>query len=358
MARIRSIKPQIWSSADFCSLSIHARLLWIGLWNFADDHGRGDARPKQIKIQVFPADEEITEEILVRLLLELDESDVGFDLYEVDGKPYFSIPEKSWEHQKINRPQSPKFPERSVNSPKPFTERSVSAHGSFTERSLNENISSNNSQPIEIIEEKPIHGSFTDHSVNVQCSFTPDRIGKDRIGKDRIGEEGSARARAREAPVTNIQYSEDTQEDCTLQVDWFQCGKIFGEVRKRYGHGGYATVGFSKDTDPLSRVAAWANGDAGEWTAAQLVELSAAGFIVAADDRVKSAKYHPGFWWTDAGAHLADGLAELKRWEKAILEGKINAIRESKRRDPEAVREIESLVEERERIDEAIGKIA
>src|SRR4030067_422184 len=33
-----------------------ARLLFIGLWNFADDYGNLERSSKQIKIRIFPAD--------------------------------------------------------------------------------------------------------------------------------------------------------------------------------------------------------------------------------------------------------------------------------------------------------------
>ena len=40
MARIRTVKPDIWTDEKFVELSPLARLLFIGLWNFADDEGR------------------------------------------------------------------------------------------------------------------------------------------------------------------------------------------------------------------------------------------------------------------------------------------------------------------------------
>ena len=39
MARIRTIKPQFWDDLKIGRLSRDARLLYIGLWNFADDLG-------------------------------------------------------------------------------------------------------------------------------------------------------------------------------------------------------------------------------------------------------------------------------------------------------------------------------
>lgn len=56
MARIRSIKPDFWTDEKVVELDFGDRLLFIGLWNFADDQGYLDYRPKRIKMQVFPGD--------------------------------------------------------------------------------------------------------------------------------------------------------------------------------------------------------------------------------------------------------------------------------------------------------------
>ncbi|KKK60207.1 hypothetical protein LCGC14_3026700, partial [marine sediment metagenome] len=41
MARIRTVKPDFWTSEDVAAVSRNARLLFIGLLNFADDVGNG-----------------------------------------------------------------------------------------------------------------------------------------------------------------------------------------------------------------------------------------------------------------------------------------------------------------------------
>lgn len=56
MARARNIKPGFFKNADLVELTMEARLLFIGLWTMADRAGRLEDRPKQIKIEVFPAD--------------------------------------------------------------------------------------------------------------------------------------------------------------------------------------------------------------------------------------------------------------------------------------------------------------
>jgi len=56
LARARNIKPGFFKNADLVELTIEARLLFIGLWTLADRAGRLEDRPKQIKMELFPAD--------------------------------------------------------------------------------------------------------------------------------------------------------------------------------------------------------------------------------------------------------------------------------------------------------------
>ena len=39
--RIRSIKPEFWTSDDITALAVDDRLLFIGLWSYVDDNGVG-----------------------------------------------------------------------------------------------------------------------------------------------------------------------------------------------------------------------------------------------------------------------------------------------------------------------------
>lgn len=56
MSRIRTIKPDFWTDEKVVQLPYEARLLFIGLWNFADDEGRLADEPGRIKLEVFPND--------------------------------------------------------------------------------------------------------------------------------------------------------------------------------------------------------------------------------------------------------------------------------------------------------------
>lgn len=60
MARIRSIKPEYWADQDLAEqVSRDARLLYIGLWNLADEHSRLRGDPRYIKGQLFPYDDDL-----------------------------------------------------------------------------------------------------------------------------------------------------------------------------------------------------------------------------------------------------------------------------------------------------------
>jgi hypothetical protein len=106
MARIRSIKPEFWTSEQVMECSLSARLLFIGLWNFADDLGRMSMSAKSIKAQIFPSDE-ITSETILGMIQDLSNNGLLL-LYTVEGKDYLQI--TGWQHQRIDKPQPGKHP--------------------------------------------------------------------------------------------------------------------------------------------------------------------------------------------------------------------------------------------------------
>jgi hypothetical protein len=106
MARIRSIKPEFWTSEQVTECSLNARLLFIGLWNFADDLGRMPMSAKSIKAKVFPADDMPLQNVS-GMLQELSRNGLILP-YEVDGKEYLQI--TGWQHQRIDKPQPGKYP--------------------------------------------------------------------------------------------------------------------------------------------------------------------------------------------------------------------------------------------------------
>ena len=124
MPRIRTIKPEFWTDDTVTECSLSARLLFIGMWNFADDAGNLDRSARQIKARVFPVDnidcEPLIRELLTHGLL---------TEYSVNEKKYLHIPGFT-EHQIINRPSKPSVPEYddSLRTHGVLTEPSVTTH--------------------------------------------------------------------------------------------------------------------------------------------------------------------------------------------------------------------------------------
>ena len=112
MARIRTIKPEYWTDEKIVELSFPARLLFIGLWNFADDEGRLVYSPKRLKLQIFPADalgiSELFGEIRGKKLV---------TVYEIDNIEYLQVIGFA-KHQKVDKRSPSKLPPP-PNSPEP-----------------------------------------------------------------------------------------------------------------------------------------------------------------------------------------------------------------------------------------------
>ena len=107
MARIRTIKPEFWSSEQVMDCSRNSRLLFIGLWNFADDAGRLPDSAKTIKAQIFPGDDDVNSTNVRGMLDELSANGL-LQKYEANGRAYLQI--TGWQHQKIDRPRPSKHP--------------------------------------------------------------------------------------------------------------------------------------------------------------------------------------------------------------------------------------------------------
>ena len=101
MSRIRTIKPEFWVSEQILSCSPNARLLFIGMWNFADDHGVHPASYIRLKAEIFPADN-CTSENIKTSINELIKNGLIRE-YTVEGKSYWIV--TGWgSHQRIDRP--------------------------------------------------------------------------------------------------------------------------------------------------------------------------------------------------------------------------------------------------------------
>lgn len=129
MARIRTIKPQFFSSHDVAKLSFRERITWIGLWTHVDDEGRCQDDGRIIKGAIFPLEDTVTWQDVDSDISQL--ADVGLiTRYEVSGSKYLLI--TNWKkHQKINRPTKSFIPAPSET----LTEDSLRTHGVITEDS-------------------------------------------------------------------------------------------------------------------------------------------------------------------------------------------------------------------------------
>lgn len=95
------IKSEFWTSEQIIFCSPLARLLFIGLWNFADDNGVYPASYVKLKAQVLSADNFSIEEIK-GLISQLIEQGLLRE-YAVNDKSYWIV--TGWKsHQKIEKP--------------------------------------------------------------------------------------------------------------------------------------------------------------------------------------------------------------------------------------------------------------
>lgn len=162
MARIRTIKPETWSNEQFVDCSLAARLLFIGLMNFADDHGVTKFRARTIKSNVFPEDEGITSHTIIGLVSELVRNGL-VGIYEAGGVEYIHILTFN-KHQKIQKP-SYKHPDPPKN-PAGYKDWS----------------------PTDI---EPVADLFPDQSQNHSATIYP-RNGREWNGREGNGREGIA----------------------------------------------------------------------------------------------------------------------------------------------------------------------
>ena len=107
MARIRTIKPEFWDSGDTARATLRARLLYIAMWNYADDYGIGDASPIRLIGFAFPNDE-IPVSDYPRLLAEMSDC-FSVKFFTFEKRPYYYIPE--WEkHQRTEKRAKQRIP--------------------------------------------------------------------------------------------------------------------------------------------------------------------------------------------------------------------------------------------------------
>lgn len=108
MGRIRTIKPEFFTSEDIVSLSPLARLLYIALWCEADREGRMAWKPRTFKMRYLPGDKCDIESLCNEIL--------GLKLIVLYGNGYAMVP-AFHAHQHINpREQASQLPGPEVNA--------------------------------------------------------------------------------------------------------------------------------------------------------------------------------------------------------------------------------------------------
>lgn len=131
MARIRTIKPSLWTDEALAQCAPIARLLFIASLNFADDSGNLERSARQLKAQAFPYDNVDCEPLIAELVR------AGLLIeYEVSDRKYLHI-KGFLAHQRIDKPGKSALPvyEASAIIRQPFPEHSTNAHRTLHEPS-------------------------------------------------------------------------------------------------------------------------------------------------------------------------------------------------------------------------------
>ena len=108
--RIRSILPDFYRSEDVAALDWHHRLVFIGLWSYADDNGVGRDVVKLIAADLFPLDGDPMES-LRRVSTALDALAAGGQIarYTADGVAYLFV--VKWDkYQRVQNPGKERYP--------------------------------------------------------------------------------------------------------------------------------------------------------------------------------------------------------------------------------------------------------
>lgn len=105
MPRIRTLKPELWQSEDFMSLSMVGQLAFIALITLADDEGRVKTTAKHLTVTCLRR----ASASVVQAQLGLMEARGMVLLYEIDGLSYVQL--TNWkDHQQISHPSPSKLP--------------------------------------------------------------------------------------------------------------------------------------------------------------------------------------------------------------------------------------------------------
>lgn len=175
MARIRTIKPEFWTSEQIMECSPLARLLFIGLWNFCDDRGVHPVAYKTLKAEVFPADDILSSDV-ERMVSEL--VSIGLlVVFEAEGRKWWYV--TGWRHQLINRPSKSRYPEPPRSAPLP----SAAGQGADAHDEISDEV------PISDPDFVSHHGALMEDSLSTHGGLIEDSLtegkGRERKGKEK-----------------------------------------------------------------------------------------------------------------------------------------------------------------------------
>jgi hypothetical protein len=292
MARIRTLKPQFFTSEDICKRSPLARLLFAGLWCEADRAGRLADNPFQLKLRLMPAEACDVD----ALLWELASSAIARQLIRrylaEDGNPYIQVLTFE-EHQRPHPKEPPStIPATGRERKRPAVEKHgepVNLPGSITEAL----------EPHRAVEKNG-------EQVNQPGCFPSSPVGRE--GKEYGVREGKGREGVVESPTTAPRrliageaspmgwakvHSQHVPEFC----DWVCLPEfVFAELCRKSGQA-------SRDDSGAAYVRGWAQRVRAEW-----------GDRVVAEDGLK-------FWrarWEDSHREAQRDAAQPSR--EAVLD--------------------------------------
>jgi hypothetical protein len=137
MARMRTVKPEAFTSLSLSDVERGIRWTFAGLWTHCDDEGRAAFDARLLKASIYPLDDSVTIPVISSDMAHLER--VGaVCFYVVGGRQYVHVP--AWhDHQHPNRKVESKLPacpysdHRSVLMQGYLTEDAVSPHSEATE---------------------------------------------------------------------------------------------------------------------------------------------------------------------------------------------------------------------------------
>lgn len=227
MARIRTVKPEFYTSEQVMNMRIEARFGFLGLLNFCDDGGNHPASARTLKAEVFPCDDLSTADVQI-----LVDEMLGQGLvveYAAAGKTYWHV--TGWHHQRIDRPtfKHPPFIDSLAGARNPLSDGSTTIQRVLVERS------SSNGRALDPVREgkgtegKVVEGIEAEDSAVAEAPAPTDSCPHQQI-IDLFHEELPAARRVREwTPARQQALRARWREKPERQnLDWWR--KFFGYV--------------------------------------------------------------------------------------------------------------------------------